>query len=368
VKSIAMLIPTIEEIGGAERQLLLLSKELAARGWQVTVIALSGTAGDAAEELRAASVGYLSLEMRKAWIDPRGWRHYLAWAAKNKPDIVHTHLPHATWFARCIRLLAPVRVQVDTLHTSHTGNHARKRIYWLTNIFTNRVTCVSYAVAAAALASGITRGQDSTVLPNGVVVPAPPEERTRTHGSTFRWLAVGRLSPVKDYPTLLRAFAALPGEPALQIAGTGPEEQLLRTLAVRLNIQNRTEFLGFRSDVPPLLTAADAFVLSSLWEGLPMSILEASAAGLPIVATDGSGTRQTIQPGATGLIVPVGDATALTKAMARLMAMPPWERLDMGATGRKFVEANFALPVIVDLWERLYSQLLQEYPTPSRHG
>jgi hypothetical protein len=50
------------------------------------------------------------------------------------------------------------------------------------------------------------------------------------------------------------------------------------------------------------------------------------------------------------------------------MAMPPWERLDMGATGRKFVEANFALPVIVDLWERLYSQLLQEYPTPSRHG
>jgi glycosyltransferase involved in cell wall biosynthesis len=363
---IAMLIPTIEEIGGAERQLLLLAKELSTRGWQVTIIALSGTAGASAEELTAAGVAYLSLEMRKSWIDPRGWQCYLAWASKNKPEIVHAHLPHATWFARCIRLLAPVRVLIDTLHTSHTGSRARQRTYRLTSTLTNHVTCVSHSVATATIATGITRGQDPTILPNGVVLSDIPQGHTES--STFRWLAVGRLSRVKDYATLLRAFAALPGEPILQIAGSGPEEQFLRNLAVKLNIANRTEFLGFRRDIQPLLAAADAFVLSSLWEGLPMSVLEASAATLPVVATDGPGTRETIQPGTTGLIVPVGDAAALTKAMAQIMAMSVDRRVNMGTAGRKFVEGNFALPLIVDRWERLYSQLLQEHTTPSRHG
>ena len=365
---IAMVIPTIEEIGGAERQLLLLAKELSARGWQVTVVALSGAAGASANELAAANVGYLSLEMRKAWIDPRGWRRYLAWAARSKPDIVHDHLPHATWFARCVRLLAPVRVLVDTLHTSDPGTPALQRAYRLTNRLTNRITCVSTSVASAAGAAGIAPRENLTILLNGVAIPCLPSRRPRSSGSPFRWLAVGRLARVKDYPTLLRAFAALPGQPTLQIAGSGPEEESLRKLAAELNLQNRVEFAGFHRDIQPLLANADAFVLSSLWEGLPISVLEAAAHGLPAVVTDGPGTRETIQPGTTGLIVPVGDAAALARAMAEVMAMPPDQRDQMGVNARQFVEANFALSQIVDRWEQLYTQLLRMHLHPSRRG
>jgi glycosyltransferase involved in cell wall biosynthesis len=363
-----MVIPTIEEIGGAERQLLLLAKELSARGWRVTVVALSGTAGAAATELAAAGVGYLSLEMRKAWIDPRGWRRYLAWAARNKPDIVHAHLPHATWFARCVRLLAPVRALVDTLHTSNPGSPARQRAYRLTNRLTNRITCVSASVASAAGAAGIAPRENLTILPNAVAIPDLPPCCPQSPGSPFRWLAVGRLASVKDYPTLLHAFAALPGQPTLQIAGSGPEEESLRKLTAELNLQNRLHFAGFHRDIQPLLAQADAFVLSSLWEGLPISVLEAAAHGLPAVVTDGPGTRETIQPDATGLIVPVGDAAALTRAMTQLMAMSPDLRNQMGVNARQFVEANFALPHIADQWEQLYIQLLGKHLRPSRRG
>jgi glycosyltransferase involved in cell wall biosynthesis len=363
---IAMLIPTIEEIGGAERQFLLLAKELSARGWRVTVIALSGSAGASAEELAEANVAYLSLEMRKAWIDPHGWRRYLAWAAANQPDIVHTHLPHATWFARCARLIAPVRVLVDTLHTSNPGSHARRRAYRLTGSLTNQITCVSACVASAALDAGIAHRKKLTILPNGVA-DVPPN-RGHSEASAFQWLAVGRLAAVKDYPTLLRAFAALPSRPYLQIAGTGPEEQPLRKLAAQLKIENRVQFLGFQHNIQPLLQAADAFVLSSLWEGLPMSVLEAAAASLPVVATDGPGTREAMQAGATGLLVPVGDLAALSSAMEGMMTMPANQRIAMGASGRQFVAAHFSMPVVVGRWEELYSRLLQEHPIPSRHG
>src|SRR5215831_267716 len=106
---IAYVIPTIDLIGGAERQLLLLATGMAQRDWQVTVIALSGTGGDSLEELSARGVPFLSLEMRKGLLDPRGWIRIHRWLASHKPDLVHTHLPHAALLARWSRIGAPLR-------------------------------------------------------------------------------------------------------------------------------------------------------------------------------------------------------------------------------------------------------------------
>lgn len=366
MKRIAMLIPTLDQIGGAERQVLLLAKELAARSWQVTAIALSGTGNTVAAELAASEIAYISLGMRKAWIDPRGWLRYLAWERANRPDVVHAHLPHATWFARSVRLLAPVRVMVDTIHTSHTGRRNRQLCYRLSAWLSSCVTCVSAAVAEAVLASGVASGKNLTILPNGI--PMPPSLIAPAHPGRFEWIAVGRLAPVKDYPTLLLAFAALPGEPHLKILGTGTEEQSLRRMAAELQVGDRVHFAGFQRDVQPHLAAADAFVLTSLWEGLPVSVLEASAAGLPVVATEGAGTREAMLPGETGLLVPVGDISALAKTMATVMAMPPRERQAMGTRGRQFVEQHFSLPAVADRWETLYSDLLETHPRRSRWG
>jgi glycosyltransferase involved in cell wall biosynthesis len=369
---VAMFIPTLDKIGGAERQLLLLSKELVLRGWQVTVVSLSGSGAAAQPELESSGVASLSLGMRKAWIDPRGWRRYLAWAATTKPEILHAHLPHAVWFARCIRLLAPVRVLVDTLHTTNSGTAFNHLIYRLTRQLTNRTTCVSAAVAEVSVSTGISLRQNLTILPNGVEIP--PERATHraqnsnTPSRPFRWLAIGRLDPVKDYPTLIRAFAMLSAAPMLTIAGAGPEEQRLKQLALDLNILHRIHFAGFQNSIHALHTEADAFVLSSLWEGLPMSILEASAASLPVVSTAGPGSGETLQPGLTGIFVPVGDAAALSRAMAEVMAMTQAQRQAMGLAGRCFVCERFSLAVVAGQWERLYTQLLDDHPHPSRHG
>jgi glycosyltransferase involved in cell wall biosynthesis len=310
--------------------------------------------------------------MRKAWIDPLGWLRYIAWHTNNRPEILHAHLPHATFFARWVRLFAPVNVLVDTIHTSHPGSATRQLGYRLSHWLSTQVTCVSDPVARAVLAARIvpklSPEQNLTVLPNGIVLHClnPSQARNPAIHQPLRWIAVGRLAPVKDYPTLLRAFAALPGHPTLQIVGSGPQEQPLRQLAAELAIESRVQFAGFQSDVQPLLAAADAFVLSSLWEGLPISVLEASAAGLPVVVTDAKGVRETMLPGETGLIVPVGDIHALANAMSELMALPPNQRQTIGNRGRAFVEARFSLAKIVDCWEQLYSSLLQTHVHPSR--
>ena len=368
-KSLAILVPTIDQIGGAERQVLLLARELSIRRWRVTLVALSGNGQAAAAELASANVDFLSLEMRKAWIDPRGWLRYRAWFRIHRPAIVHAHLPHATWFARWVRLLAPIRVLVDTIHTSKTtsnsGGPGRILGYRLSNWLTNQVTCVSEAVANAVLIADLASLEKLRVIPNGVILPPSP---SRNHNENFQWIAVGRLAPVKDYSTLLHAFAALPGQPNLQIIGIGPDEARLRSLAVELQIAPRVHFAGFKADVQPLLAAADGFVLSSLWEGLPVSVLEASAAGLPIVATDAAGTREAILPSETGLLVPIADPASLAKAMTRIMLMPKEQRLQMGANGRRFVETNFSLPKVVDQWEALYIQLLRDHPNPLRRA
>lgn len=368
---IAMVIPTLDAIGGAERQVILLAKELAARGNRVTIVALSGTGIAIGDELSQAGIAFVSLGMRKAWIDPRGWQRYLRWARRNRPDILHSHLPHGTLFARWARLVAPVRVQIDTLHTSRSGGRVQRLGYRVSAFLNNAVTCVSAVVADSAAGAGIALRQYLKILPNGVPLPRlepEPGVASDSQGEPFRWIAVGRLAPVKDYPTMLRAFAKLPGASLLQIVGSGPEESVLRSLAIQLKIDHRVDFSGFQSDVFPLLRAADAFVLSSRWEGLPVAVLEAAAAGLPVVVTNGPGTREAMLPGETGILVPVGNSAALAEAMASVMNMPGEQRRAMGTRGRKFVEEQFSLDTVVDRWERFYTELLQSRPRPSRRG
>ena len=108
---IAFLIPTIDRIGGAEQQVLLLARGLAQRNSRVTVIALSGSGGSSAPSLASGNVAFFSLRMRKALADPRGWIQLHHWTKHNQPDVLHAHLPHAVLLARSLRSIAPVRVR-----------------------------------------------------------------------------------------------------------------------------------------------------------------------------------------------------------------------------------------------------------------
>src|SRR3569833_844778 len=137
---IVYLIPSVDRIAGAERQLILLASGMARRGWRVTVIALSGKGGHAADELTANDVSFISLEMRHGLADPRGWNRLRRWVTSAQPEILHAHLPQAALMARGIRLLTPVRVVVDTIHSPAVGSKLRQLGYRVT---TQNPDCVT---------------------------------------------------------------------------------------------------------------------------------------------------------------------------------------------------------------------------------
>lgn len=364
---VAVVIPGIDRIGGAERQAMLLAMGLRKRGCRATMIALSGSGGAAANELRDAGVGFVSLEMRKGLADPRGWIRFNQWLWRERPDVVHAHLPHAAWMTRWSRWAAPATVVIDTLHSSYAGRRGRRIGYRCSRWLTDQVTAVSRATAESHLAAGMVGVDKTAVVPNGIDVDTwRPDAAARTDlrrvlgiADEFLWLAVGRLEAVKDFPALLQAMARIPERARLVILGEGPLRPELTTLASALRLEQRVRFIGFEQNVKRWMQAADGFVLSSRYEGLPMVLLEAGACGLPAIATDVAGTREVVVNGMNGWRPKAGDADALSNAMAKLMEMPAELRHAMGERARQHVAEQFSLDAVLDRWERLYADLLE---------
>jgi glycosyltransferase involved in cell wall biosynthesis len=155
-------------------------------------------------------------------------------------------------------------------------------------------------------------------------------------------ISIGRFAFPKDFATLVEALAATQADYRAAFVGEGP---LLPEIAVTIRqrgLTERIDLLGNRGDVPGVLASADVFVLSSRSEGFPVSILEAMAAGLPVVATDVGGIAESVIDGETGLLVPPGDPGALAAALDRLLADSAL-RQRLGAAGRERVRRHFDL-------------------------
>ncbi len=134
----------------------------------------------------------------------------------------------------------------------------------------------------------------------------------------------------------------------------------MKGLAQSMGLEDKVRFLGARGDVPGLMNAADAYVMSSAWEGMPMVLLEAAAVGLPIVATDVGGNREVVEQGENGLLVSPKDSSRLAMAMRALMERPAEERTRMGQAGRALVLQRYDLQRIIQRWEDLYQELLSQ--------
>jgi glycosyltransferase involved in cell wall biosynthesis len=167
---------------------------------------------------------------------------------------------------------------------------------------------------------------------------------------------------VKDFPNILTAFfevARLNSKMStLLIAGDGPLRSEMQEFASREGLGDRVRFLGPRNDIGDLMTASDGLVLASQEEGLSLVLLEAASHGLPIVATDVGGNRETIPEENTGYLVPARDSHALADAMQALMNLPDEMRLAVGHRARKNAERRFALSEILNEWEEVYRELL----------
>jgi glycosyltransferase involved in cell wall biosynthesis len=174
-------------------------------------------------------------------------------------------------------------------------------------------------------------------------------------------LTVGRLTPLKGVDYLLTAWQAVASavpDVTLVIVGNGEREAELKTQAAALGLTGRVVFAGFRTDVPALLARADLFVLSSLWEGLPMAAIEAMAAGCPVVATAVGGVPEVVETGITGLLAPPQDAAALAATLIRLLGNHALSSA-LASAAAAHVQSRYSREAMVEATRQVYLRVCE---------
>ncbi|MGN6391246.1 MAG: glycosyltransferase [Gemmatimonadales bacterium] len=374
-----LFLSTSMGMGGADSQLLAAAREMRARGHEIRIVSLTAL-GPMGLEARAAGIPTESLHMARGVPDPRGLFRLVRLARAWRPDVVHSHMVHANLMARALRLLAPVPAVISTIHNISEGGAALMAGYRVSNALVDHMTIISQAAADRFIRDRIVPDRLLTVIPNGVnvdeFVRVPTDTRASMRrelglGEEFAWLAVGRFEVAKDYPNMLRAFAAVRAsrpDAVLLLVGRGALQEDTEALSRGLGLEGAVRFLGVRRDVPAVMSGADGYVMSSAWEGMPMVLLEAAAAALPIVSTNVGGNGEVVMDGASGFLAAPGDPDALAQAMLRLMSLGESERRAMGARGRERVLSVYGLTRVVERWEALYREVLARKGVPDLTG
>ncbi|HSW09530.1 MAG TPA: glycosyltransferase [Bacillota bacterium] len=354
--------------GGAETTVVSLATWLARRCWEVGVVSMLAPK-DYTDLLGASGIPIASLGMRRKVPDPRAVFGLARILRQWRTQVLHCHMVHANLLGRVTRMASPVPALISTAHSINEGGVWREFGYRLTDRLSDLTTHVSRAGGDRYLRVRAVSPARLLVIPNAVDLdryrpdPAIRQALRDRLGlkQRFIWLAVGRLEPAKDYPSLVKAFAKVGDQhptSVLLVAGEGSCRPQVERMVADLGVTGRIRLLGLRDDVPDLMRAADAYVMSSAWEGMPLVLLEASASGLPIVATDTGGNREVVRDGSSGFLVPPSDPDSLARKMLDLMGLGEPERWQMGQAGRARMESEHALDRIAALWENIYRELV----------
>lgn len=361
---IAYILNTLET-GGAERQVLSLAEQMRSRGHAVRVLVLREPA---AHPLRTdLDVVYLRMR-RDAFCAAAGLARALREVHEFRPQVMHGNQFHGNMLARLLHLAHPKVPVISTIHNVYEGGRARTLAYRVSDLLSARNVAVCTAAAERFAAIHACAPEKLRVIANGIDGAAfTPDAARRVRvraeleaGDKFVWLAACRIAPAKDIANLLRAFATVrSAEPRAQlwIAGGGRTSYVLELKRLNRELGNgpAVRWLGLRNDVVALLDAADAFVLSSAWEGMPLALGEAMAMEKPFVATDVGGVRELAGEG--GMLVPARDATALADAILATMRTDAEERRQMGCAARARIETHFNLNAKAVEWERAYLEV-----------
>lgn len=280
-------------------------------------------------------------------------------------EVVHSHNLAAQFYGA----LAVMGTGMGHVNTKHGRNEPHTRNKRLLNqlacLWTHKVAAVSADALEVAIdvektppgkAATILNGVDCQRFQKRAVGPASLDGGS----SVFNIVCVARLSEIKNHALLLDACALLQAEGVpfrLSIVGDGPLQETLRAQADRIGIAPYTVFEGMRDDVENALQGMDVFVLPSLSEGVSLTLLEAMAAELPVIATDVGGNPEVVTDGVTGFLVPSGDSVALCRALKALWAAPDRRRA-FGEKGRERVLRDFDINETVRQYEKIYRELL----------
>jgi sugar transferase (PEP-CTERM/EpsH1 system associated) len=351
-------------VGGLEKVVYDLVRRADDSRLAVRVVCL-GPIGEWGPKFEALGVPVESLDV----LNRGTWGRTLAVARRLRelrPDVLHTHNPAPHLVGALASRLAGVPVVIHTKHgRNYPGNRkwvwANRLAAWLSN----KVVAVSGD--AAAVATDIERVPPSkvAVIRNGVDLSRFHAVERQPTGNQRRAVHVARISfDSKDQETLVRAVRMVVDiEPdfVLDIVGDGPDRANLEALCDRLELRRHVNFAGFRENIHDYLSQAEFFVLSSVTEGISLTLLEAAASGLAIVATRVGGNPEVVADGETGLLVPPRSPDDLATAMLALLADRD-RAAAMGRAGRLRIEEQFDLTRAVAAYEDLYHSLRNGTP------
>jgi glycosyltransferase involved in cell wall biosynthesis len=371
-----MFVITGLNLGGAESQLVLLVRGLQRIGWEVAVVSMIEPKYFV-QDFARMGVEVITLKMSPSKPDPRAlWR--LARLVRSwRPDIVHSHMVHANIFVRIARMFFPTIPIVSTAHSINEleGSYGRLLAYRLTRHLSHYTSSVSASSYQHYVSLRMISPRKGGFVPNGVDLERFARDADKraalraTFGidDQFVWLAVGRLVPAKDFSNLIRAVAHLRDQGLTHmrvlLAGDGPEKEDLLRQCEQAGIGWIIRFLGPRHDIPDLMNAADAVVLSSAWEGMPMVILEAMAARRTVVATNVGGVAELFPADDIDKLARAKDPVALAERMAHTMRLSAEEHEQAGQRGRAFVERSFDIRKVACDWDAIYRRLAKPAST-----
>lgn len=355
--------------GGAERVAVDVARRLNRERFEVALISIWRRVGGELENLLDNSDVRVEYLGKESGFDSRTYHRLHRVLRDCRPDVVHTHLQVLRYALPSLLFLKPTSM----LHTVH--NLAEREIE-------PRAQCIQrYALKHGVIPVAVSNEVAVSlrrlykiprcpVIANGIPTShyASPrisrrEWRARIGFSEDHvlFVCVARFATQKNHSLLLKAFAGGPAaDPSahLVLVGEGDLEEQLEAQAKNFGLANRIHFLGLRTDIPEVLGAADVFVLSSDWEGNPLSIMEAMAAGLPVVSTAVGGVPDLFANGREGFQVPQGDGEAFSGAMTFFLRDPETRR-SMGMAAARRARENFDVSRMVHAYEELYERLIE---------
>lgn len=355
--------------GGAERQLLNYLLAADRSDFRHSLVCMSPP-GELADIARDSGVPVITMPVRTRYAVATV-RRWAAWMRREDVAIVHTHMHHAAMWGRLGGIFGGVPVLVTTEH----GKELWKGTIRLTiDRILSRHTARHIAVSEDCMAIRKRREKVAPgkilVIPNGVSVPddvsnRPHRDRLRREfgfdDRTFVMGTVGRVVAAKGYEHLLAALRIIRSRNPRVVwlaVGDGDQRGALEALADRLGLADAVVWAGRRGDVENLLEAMDVWVMSSIREGLPVALLEAMAAGVPIVGTTVGGIPDAIRDGRDGLLVPAADPEALAGAVERMMEDPGLAAA-LGASAHARARDMYGIASIARRIEDIYREELE---------
>ncbi|WP_374369123.1 glycosyltransferase [Piscinibacter sp.] len=355
------------EIGGLEHVVVALASAQRRRGHDVRIVCL-WRRGALAERAEAAGIPVDCCD-KQPGLDLGALARMRRMFRAFRPEVLHTHNPMAHYYAVAATVGLGIARILNSRHGMGSGQLSarREKLYRAALLATDHAVSVCDAARQRFVSHGVMPASKAVVVRNGIdlarfaprnaIAGAALRQTLGLPPSSVVFGTVGRLNEAKQQQRMLVALRTLidQGEDAaLAIVGDGELRAELERETDRLGLRDRVRFLGARSDVPELLAGMDVFLLSSRTEGYSLALVEASAAALPIVATDVGGNAEIVHDGRTGLLVPAGNDERLAAAMGELLRDAP-RREQLGRQARQWALEEGSLDAMCDGYERLYA-------------